>query len=63
MLINRQHAGRTEEEFQNVLIWKSKCGLQLTPFALSIVQIPYGYFLNLEIKAPGRPLVRIYKEF
>jgi len=29
----------------------------------SIVQTPYGYFLDLEIKAPGHPLARIYKEF
>ena len=28
----------------------------------STVQTPYGYFLNLEIKAQGHPLARIYKE-
>ncbi len=27
------------------------------------VQTPYGYFNELEIKAPGHPLARIYKEF
>ncbi len=27
------------------------------------VQTPYGYFLNLEIKAQGHPLARVYKEF
>ncbi len=27
------------------------------------VQTPYGYFLDIEIVAPGRPLARIYKEF
>lgn len=27
------------------------------------VQTPYGYFHDLEIKAPGQPLARIYKEF
>ncbi len=27
------------------------------------IQTPYGYFLDIEIKAPGRPLARIYKEF
>jgi len=27
------------------------------------VQTPYGYFHDLELKAPGQPLARIYKEF
>jgi hypothetical protein len=27
------------------------------------VQTPYGYFLDLSIKAQGHPLARIYKEF
>jgi DNA-binding ferritin-like protein len=27
------------------------------------VQTPYGYFNELEIKAPGHPLARIYKGF
>lgn len=26
-------------------------------------QTPYGYFLDLEIKAPGQPLARIFKKF
>jgi len=26
-------------------------------------QTPFGYFLNLDMKAPGKPLARIYKEF
>ena len=29
----------------------------------SVDQTPYGYFLDLAIKAPGHPLARIYKEF
>jgi len=29
----------------------------------SVDQTPYGYFLDLGIKAPGHPLARIYKEF
>ncbi|ACN13904.1 ThrS1 [Desulforapulum autotrophicum HRM2] len=27
------------------------------------IQTPYGYFLDLSIKAKGHPLARIYKEF
>ncbi|GAB4265812.1 MAG: hypothetical protein Kow0092_18360 [Deferrisomatales bacterium] len=26
------------------------------------VETPYGYFLDLDIRAPGHPLARIYKE-
>lgn len=26
-------------------------------------QTPYGYFLDLKLRAPGHPLARIYKEF
>jgi len=29
----------------------------------SVDQTPYGYFLDLAIKAPGHPLARIYKEY
>jgi len=29
----------------------------------SVDQTPYGYFLDLAIKAPGHPLARVYKEF
>ena len=28
-----------------------------------VIQTPYGYFLDINIKAPGKPLARIYKEF
>lgn len=26
-------------------------------------QTPFGYFLNLDMQAPGKPLARIFKEF
>ena len=28
-----------------------------------VSQTPFGYFLNLDIQAPGRSLARIFKEF
>ena len=28
-----------------------------------VIQTPYGYFLDLDMKAKGHPLARIYKEF
>lgn len=27
------------------------------------LQTPFGYFLNIEMKAPGTPLARLFKEF
>ncbi|MCD6496684.1 MAG: hypothetical protein J7M25_00055 [Deltaproteobacteria bacterium] len=29
----------------------------------AVIQTPYGYFLDIQIDAPGKPLARIYKEF
>lgn len=29
----------------------------------NVYQTPFGYFLNLEIKAPGFSLARVYKDF
>ncbi len=29
----------------------------------SVSQTPYGYFLNLQVEAPGFSLARVYKEF
>jgi len=28
-----------------------------------VAQTPFGYFLDIEISAPGKPLARVYKEF
>lgn len=28
-----------------------------------VSQTPFGYFLNIEMHAPGKPLARIFKEF
>ncbi len=29
----------------------------------TVTETPFGYFLDIEMKAPGHPLARIYKEF
>lgn len=29
----------------------------------TVVQTPMGYFVDLELKAPGSPLARVFKEF
>lgn len=36
---------------------------RLTNAGLQVFQTPYGYFLNLELKAPGFSLARVFKSF
>jgi len=35
--------------------------LEATDYA--VAQTPFGYFLDISIKAPGKSLARVYKEF
>lgn len=46
----------TLELFNNVETRLEKAGYYTS-------QTPFGYFLNLDMKAPGKPLARIFKEF
>lgn len=36
---------------------------RLTKSGIKVFQTPYGYFLNLELKAPGFSLARVFKSF
>lgn len=36
---------------------------RLKDVGYEVVQTPYGYFLDIELSAPGRSLARVYKEF
>jgi hypothetical protein len=36
---------------------------RLTSAGYSASQTPYGYFLDLDIQAPGHPLARVFKAF
>jgi len=36
---------------------------RLSDVGYEVLQTPYGYFLDIELSAPGRSLARIYKEF
>jgi hypothetical protein len=46
----------TKEILNNVELRLINSGYQTT-------QTPFGYFLNLDMQAPGKPLARIFKEF
>ena len=48
-------------EFTEVLFSKVEKRLNNSGYQTS--QTPFGYFLNLEMVAPGTPLARIFKEF
>ena len=36
---------------------------RLTDAGYEVYETPYGWFLDLDMQAPGRPLARIFKEF
>ena len=57
------HLGEEKAESGDALILLDHANGRLEDAGYSTSQTPYGYFLNLDIKAPGRPLARIYKEF
>ena len=40
-----------------------RASVRLQDTAYLTEQTPYGYFLDLELTAPGHPLARIFKEF
>ena len=46
----------TKELFDNV-------ETRLSSSEYETSQTPFGYFLNLDMQAPGKPLARIFKEF
>jgi hypothetical protein len=52
---------KADPDLGQVLLARAQTRLENAGY--SVVQTPYGYFLDLSIKAPGHPLARVYKEF
>jgi hypothetical protein len=52
---------KAEPAAAQVLLSSAQERLNGTGYVAS--QTPYGYFLDLDLKAPGKPLARIYKEW
>ena len=52
---------KAEPEYSKALLDRAQERLKNAGYRT--LQTPYGYFLNLDIIAPGHPLARIYKEF
>lgn len=52
---------KADPEGAKALLERAKDRLEKAGYQSALT--PYGYFLDLEIKARGHPLARIYKEF
>ena len=57
------HLGEEKAEAHQARALLDQVQQRLEDTGYRTVQTPYGYFLNLEIKAQGHPLARVYKEF
>ena len=57
------HLGEEKAEPNKAQSLLDRAQKRLEKAGYSVVQTPYGYFLDLAIKAPGHPLARVYKEF
>lgn len=57
------HLGEEKAEADKAQSLLGRAQKRLEKAGYSVVQTPYGYFLDLAIKAPGHPLARVYKEF
>ncbi len=57
------HLGEEKAEAGKAQALLDRAQSRLEKAGYSVVQTPYGYFLDLVIKAPGHPLARVYKEF
>ncbi len=57
------HLGEEKAEADKARALLDRAQSRLENAGYSVTQTPYGYFLDLVIKAPGHPLARVYKEF
>ena len=57
------HLGQEKADPEKALKLLDRTKERLENAGYSVDQTPYGYFLDLKIKAPGHPLARVYKEF
>jgi len=52
---------KCEPEFLEQLF--NRAQERLTGSGLEVSQTPFGYFLDIQMSAPGKSLARVYKEF
>ncbi len=58
---NHLSGSSAEPNFTKTLFDNVEARLASSDYETS--QTPFGYFLNLDMQAPGKPLARIFKEF
>ncbi|MBW1841021.1 MAG: threonyl-tRNA synthetase editing domain-containing protein [Deltaproteobacteria bacterium] len=56
------HLGEKKADPETARALLDRAQNRLKTAGYTVVQTPYGYFLDLSIKAPGHPLARVYKE-
>ncbi len=52
---------KADPDFARPLLMRARDRLEGAGY--EVVETPFGYFNDLELKAPGHPLARVYKEF
>ncbi len=57
------HLGEEKADAQEAHALLNRVESRLKNVDYVVIQTPYGYFLDLDMKAKGHPLARIYKEF
>lgn len=57
------HLGEEKADAEDALALLNRVDVRLSNVDYEVIQTPYGYFLELDMKAKGHPLARIYKEF
>lgn len=57
------HLGEEKAEAAQALALLNRVEKRLESVGYDVTQTPYGYFLDLDMRAKGHPLARIYKEF
>ncbi len=57
------HLSESKAAPENVEVLFNSAEERLRNSGYEVHQTPFGYFLDLEMKAPGFPLARLFKEF
>ncbi len=57
------HLGEDKAEAGEARELLRRAGERLVQAGYQVAHTPYGYYLDLDIKAPGHPLARIFKHF
>ncbi|MBL0714353.1 MAG: hypothetical protein JJV98_11695 [Desulfosarcina sp.] len=57
------HLGEAKAEAAEARKLLVRAGDRLVQAGYQVAHTPYGFFLDLDLKAPGHPLARIFKRF